>query len=235
MLKRAVLFMLFVVSITVYAGRDDPDPSPVLTPEQFDTQFAVPPEPSELTLQQAFAMVLENNPELKVFSKELRANEAIILQAGVLPNPVLELEANDFGNQRKTDAGDRTATLQIGQLIELGGKRAARIRLAQTDRDLASWDYEAKRIEILTLVTQRFINVLASQQRETLSNESLQLARQVADTVAKRVKAGKVSPVEETKARLTVTTAGGELEQARRQLAAARGTLSVSWGNPSPQ
>src|SRR3990172_2571850 len=89
--------------------------------EQF-SQFAAPPEPSELTLQQALALVLEHNPELKVFSKELRANEAIILQAAVLPNPVLGLEANDFGNQRKTDAGDRTATLQIGQLIELGGK-----------------------------------------------------------------------------------------------------------------
>ena len=204
------------------------------TAEQ-DIQFAAPPEPSELTLQQALAFVLEHNPDLKAFSKELRANEATILQAGVLHNPVLGLEASDFGNQRKANAGDRTTTLQIGQLIELGGKRAARIRLAQTDRDLANWDYEAKRIEILTQVTQRFINVLVFQQRETLSNESLQLARQVADTVAKRVKAGKVSPVEETKARLTVTTAEVELEQARRQLAAARGTLSVSWGNPSPQ
>lgn len=98
-----------------------------------------------LTLSQALALTLKHNPELSAFSHELRAGEATVLQAGVLPNPVLGIEADNLNNDRLRQDGDRTTAIQIGQLIELGGKRAARIRIAEAGRDLANWDYEAKR------------------------------------------------------------------------------------------
>lgn len=192
-------------------------------------------EPAELTLRDALSLALQRNPELAAFSQEARATEAAVGQAGVLPNPVLEFGADNLNNSRKAKAGDRETSLQIGQLIELGGKRAARIRLAETGRDLANWDYEAKRIEVLTQVAQRFIDVLASQGREALAEESAGLARQVADAVAKRVQAGKVSPVEETKARLALASAEVELEQAKRERIAARQALGALWGEPSPR
>ncbi|MGH8610866.1 MAG: TolC family protein, partial [Gammaproteobacteria bacterium] len=151
------------------------------------------------------------------------------------PNPVLDIIGDDLGNARKAEAGDRTTAIQIGQLIELGGKRAARIRAAEASRDLANWDYEAKRIEIVSAVAQRFVEVLAAQQRETLAEEALALARQVSDAVAKRVQAGKVSPVEETKARLAQASAEVELEQAKREGIAARRTLSALWANHNPR
>jgi cobalt-zinc-cadmium efflux system outer membrane protein len=192
-------------------------------------------ESATLTLREALALALEGSPELAAFSNEVRAAEAGVLQAGVLPNPVLEVSGDNLGNARKADEGDRAAVIQIGQLIELGGKRALRIRLAEASRDIAGWDYEAKRIEILSQVTQRFVDVLAAQQRATLASESLQLAQQVADAVAKRVQAGKVSPVEETKARLASAAAQVELDQAKRGLIAVRNALGALWGNPRPR
>jgi cobalt-zinc-cadmium efflux system outer membrane protein len=196
---------------------------------------AAPPQAAGLTLADALALALQRNPELAAFSQEVRAAEAAVLQAGALPNPVLELGGENLGNSRKAQAGDRTTTLQIGQLIELGGKRAARIRLAETGRDVAGRDYEAKRVEVLSLVAQRFVDVLAAQGRATLAAESVELAQQVADAVAKRVQAGKVSPVEETKARLAVASAQVELEQTRRELIAARQSLGALWDERRPR
>ena len=123
-----------------------------------------------LTLRQALALTLKHNPELSAFSHELRAGEAAVLQAGALPNPVLDVSAENLNNSRLRNDGDRATSIQIGQLIELGGKRAARIRLSQTGRDLANWDYEAKRIDVLSRVSQYFIDVVAAQQGLVHSN-----------------------------------------------------------------
>ncbi len=192
-------------------------------------------EPAELTLRDALALALQRNPELAAFGKERAATEGAVLQAGVLPNPVLEIAGDNLRNARKAEAGDRTASIQIGQLIELGGKREARIRAAEAGRSLANWDYEAKRIEILSAVAQRFVDLLAAQQRHRLAEEALALARQVADTVGKRVEAGKVSPVEETKARLAQASAEVELEQAVRERNSARSTLAALWASRDPR
>jgi len=107
--------------------------------------------------------------------------------------------------------------------------------MAETSRDLANWDYEAKRATVLAQVAQRFVDVLASQSREIQAEEAVGLARQVADAVAKRVQAGKVSPLEETKARLALASAEVELEQAKRELLAARQGLAALWGEPNPR
>lgn len=192
-------------------------------------------EPAELTLRGALSLALQRNPELAAFGKERSAAEAAILQAGVLPNPVLEIVGDNLRNDRKAEAGDRTRAIQIGQLIELGGKRAARIRGAEASRDLANWDYEAKRIEILSLVAQRFVEVLTAQRRQVLAADALALASQFSDAVAKRVQAGKVSPVEETKARLVQASAQIELEQAEREGVSARRALGALWAAHDPR
>ena len=189
----------------------------------------------DLTLRQALALTLKFNLELSAYSHELRASEAALLQAGAMPNPVLDLNGENLSNNRLRANGDRTSTIQIGQLIELGGKRTARIKLAEAGRSLANWDYEAKRLDVLFRVSQIFIDVVAGQHGQALAGESNRLAQQVADTVGKRVLAGKVSPIEETKARIALSAAQIELEQAKRQLAVARKRLSTLWGNPNPR
>jgi outer membrane protein, heavy metal efflux system len=203
-------------------------------PPKPETATSKPDEPSELTLRDALSLALARNPGLAAFGKERSATEGALLQAGALPNPVLDITGDNLHNARKAEAGDRSTTIQIGQLIELGGKRAARMRAAEAGRDLADWDYEAKRIEILSLVAQRFVDVLAAQQRKRLADEALALARQVSDAAARRVQAGKVSPVEETKARLAQASAEVELEQAKREGIAVRNALGALWANPSP-
>lgn len=197
---------------------------------------AQPEEPAgELSLREALELAAARNPELAAFSHEVRANEGAVLQAGALPNPVLELGAENLSNNRLREDGDRTLSLGFAQQIELGGKRDARLRLAESARDVASREYEAKRREVLAATSQRFVDVLAAQRGLALAAESLQLATQVAGAVGRRVQAGKVSPVEETKATLALAAAQVESEQAKRQLASVRQRLAALWGAAAPR
>lgn len=186
--------------------------------------------PPALTLERALELARQRNPELAAAAREQQATEAAIEQAGVLPNPELELAGDNLGNERKRDAGDRTASLQISQLIELGGKRDARVRLARTALEVATWESRAKRAEIIARVKQAFHDQLAWQERVALAGDSARLADQVAATVARRVQTGKVSPVEETKAQLARAGALVEREQARRELATMRARLGALIG-----
>lgn len=191
-----------------------------------------------ISLQDALALALLHSPDLAAFAWETRAREARALQAGRLPNPVLEVLAEDVGRSEELAAGTGSqgliqpqTTIQLSQLIELGGKRTARQRLATLNRDLAAWDYEIARIDVLTRTTRNFIDVLAAQELVTLTSQTMELVEQVEQSVGARVAAGVVSPVEQTKAAVALAVAQVDLGRARRLLDASRGRLAGSWGS----
>jgi cobalt-zinc-cadmium efflux system outer membrane protein len=184
-----------------------------------------------VSLREALAAALLGNPDLAAFSWEVRAREARTVQAGRLPNPELATEYEDFGG-----SGDRRAwqsaetTISLSQLVELGGKRAKRRRVAALEQELAGWDYEARRLGVLTDVTTAFVKLLEIQERLTLMAELARLAERVLGTVAASVRAGAVSPVEEARARVTLSRARIGREQLERDFDAARAALAASWG-----
>jgi cobalt-zinc-cadmium efflux system outer membrane protein len=193
-------------------------------------------EKGDLTLHDAVHLMLQNNPELASFSKEIRAREGIKIQAGKYKNPELAVESEDIN--AKIRPGTRAAqftTIRFSQLIELGGKRSARINAASIGQELADKNYESKRLELIARVANVFTKVLAGQEQLRLVEQSIQLAQKVVDSATKRVEAGKAPPIEETKAKVAFSTTGIELEQTRRDLVTARKQLSLLWGNPSPQ
>ena len=207
------------------------------TPDMKGANKAAVQEPAgAISLREALAYGLLNNPELKAFSLRMRERDALALQAGFLPNPQISLEAENFAGSGTYTGVERTeTTLLLSQLIELSGKRPKRKRVASLESDLAEWDYEVKKLDISLLITKVFVDVLASQRRLALMKESVHLAEQVFNTVAQRVKAGKVSPVEEIKAGVILSTARIELNRAKRELSAAIKKLAASWGSDSPK
>src|SRR4030043_718524 len=190
---------------------------------------------SVVTLSQAQSLALMKNPELTVYSLEIRAKEAQAIQAGFLPNPQIDIEIENFGGSRNFRGFNVTeTTIQLSQLIELGGKRSKRRYVATLESNLANWDYEAKRADVLSGVTKAFIEVLAAQERLALTEELVSLSEQVFNTISARVTAGKVSPVEETKAGVALATVRIELARAKRELEAARKRLANIWGSTFP-
>jgi outer membrane protein, heavy metal efflux system len=199
------------------------------------TQLAAAFETKELTLEQAITLALEKNPELASSSWEVRAREGRVAQAGVLSNPGLEFSIENFsGNKDLRGFDGADYTLAITQLIELGGKRSKRIHAAGIDRDLAEWDYKVKKRDLIAEVTKAFIDVIAEQERSKVADELYQIGEQSLKTVSVRVQAGKVSPIEESRATAELAKTRIDLERSKRVLDAARKRLATVVGSTAP-
>jgi cobalt-zinc-cadmium efflux system outer membrane protein len=185
----------------------------------------------ELTLRQALALALLHNPELAAFSWEVRVKEAEALQAGLLPNPEMGIEMENLagsGEFSGTESAETTVTLS--QLIELGGKRGKRRAASALEADLAGWDFETRRLDVLTATAKAFVAGLAAQERLAQADELAGLAERFFRTVSERVEAGKVSPVEQTRAQVPLAAARVAQDRARLALEAARKELAALWG-----
>lgn len=189
-----------------------------------------------LTLRQALAFALTRSPELAAFSWDVRIGEARTLQAGLRPNPEAGVEVEDIlGTGDFSGLKEAQTTIQLSQLVELGGKRAARVKAASLSRELAAWDYEARRIAVFAQTASAFVEVLSLQQRLALAEESAQLAEKTVETVKKRVDAARTFAVEETKAQVALASVRIERDQVKRSLDAARARLAATWGSTHPR
>lgn len=188
-----------------------------------------------LTLRQALESALINSPDLAASSHGVWAAEGNVQQAGVLPNPELELGASEFGGSgMRQGYGAAETSAQLSQLVELGGKRGKRQRVAQAEARLTGWEYEAKRLDVLTQTKKAFVDVLLAQSQLALAESLLGVAEDVRKAAAQRVNAGKVSPLEETKAGVEVAAARIARDQAKRELDTARKRLAAFWGGTTP-
>ncbi len=190
----------------------------------------------QVTLTQALALTLKQNPDLAAFSWDVRSAEARVLQARLRPNPELGMQSEDIGGSKQsTGFSHSQTTLQLSQLVELGGKRSARVHEATFGRELAKLDYESKRLDILKKTAQAFVEVLSAQERVRLGQENLELASGLIPDIRKRIEAGKASAVEQTRSEVAVASARIELDQAKRSLITARQHLAAQWGSAQPK
>jgi cobalt-zinc-cadmium efflux system outer membrane protein len=202
-----------------------------ITPAQADDVALTPvTEPSSnITLTDALNLALNANPEIAVASRERVAIEGARVQAAARPNPTVSALLEDTRN------ATRQTTILLEQPIELGDKRAIRMLAADARYDAASVSLEVKKSEIQANVTVAFYEVLAAQERLRLAQSSLDVAKQAREAVSKRVQAGKISPVEETKSRVAEASVKIEANRASSILTSARKRLTGLWGNPLPR
>jgi len=183
-----------------------------------------------LVLERAIRMALSHNPELKAVALNRQAAAAERVQAGLRPNPVLDVAVeNVAGGGPYTHFDGAETTLSLGQLIELAGKREKRREAAGLNAALAHWDYEAKRCDLITATYLAFIDVLAEQRRVSLHQDLFEIARQVSASVAARLEAGKVSPLEAAKAEIAVSNARMQWLQGQERLKVLRSNLAGYW------
>ena len=189
-----------------------------------------------ITLAQALDAALAINPELAASRYELNAAQARIVQAGKRLNPELSLELENFagsGANQSTDSLE--TTLSFGQVVELGGKRRLRQSIAEADSEGAVLEIRARQLDLLAEVTRKYIDVVAAQERARYAEENVGLAQKTLDAIAARVRAARSPVAEESRARIAVTRAQIERQQARLELETARSALALSWGKPDPK
>ncbi|BEP36483.1 TolC family protein [Variovorax sp. V59] len=225
---RTLFVPLAVMALAVPPAFSQPIAGSHLSPIRHTAAGTAEPA-GPLDLRSALALAQQLNPGLSSASREREATDAAVVQAGAWPNPVLEAQVEDLRR------GNRTTTLQLSQPIELGGKRAARVTAAERARDQAASALLARRSELRASAITLFFEVLAAQERLRLAQDSVGLAEAATRAAANRVAAGKVSPLEESRARVAEAGIRVELLQAEGALRSARQQLAALWGNPNPR
>jgi cobalt-zinc-cadmium efflux system outer membrane protein len=90
------------------------------------------------------------------------------------------------------------------------------------------------RAEVLATTRQRFVAVLAAQERLLLAKEQAELAGKSLAAAEERIKAGKAPTMDRLRLQGEASQAGLAVTQAERTLLTARQALAVSWGDAQP-
>lgn len=234
--SRLAILLILNLCAGMAALAENNAPGTYSSQDEHSAAIMQPAENKILTLRDAIQLALAHNPELASFEKEIRALHGVTIQAGLLPNPIIQFDSEDISSRSNGPGGPgaRFESIRISQLFETGGKRSARRLAALLGQESAEQDYAARQLDLIARAANVFLDVLSGQERLRLALAGQELAQKVVDAAAKRVKAGKAPPIEETRAKVVLATADIEVEQAQRNLISFRKQLSLLWGDPEP-
>jgi len=188
-----------------------------------------------LTLGDAVAKAQQAAPRLQGADAALRAAEANVQMSGLLPNPTLSVEAeNVMGSGRYAGFGGGEKTVSVSVPLELGGKRQARVRVAQAERAVAGLSARTAQADLTLQVTEAFVSLAASERHAQIAKTNYELASHAHHAARERVRAGKVSPIEEQRADVQRINAEVCLGKATRAVELARLTVSRLTGVAMP-
>lgn len=201
------------------------------------SMFASPAvaQDAALTLREAVAKAQQLAPGLQGADAALRAADANVQLAGLRPNPTLSVEAeNVMGSGRYAGFGGGEKTISLSMPLELGGKRQARVRAAQADREAAGWNAKSTLSDVTLQLTEAFIALAASERRLAVDRTGRDLAERALTAARERVRAGRASPIEEQRAEVMRINADVKLGKAVRAADLARSTLARLTGAAMP-
>lgn len=185
----------------------------------------------KITLQEAVDMALSNNPNLRAFVYEISSLEKLKIQAGLIPNPEANFEAEDFlGGKELSGIKGSQYTLSGSQLFELGGKRSNRVNLAERQINSAQGEYELITLDVIALVKSAFFRLYQIHYQILLQQKFIQINEEILKTISERVKAGRTSPAEESKVKVALINSRIELQRLLRNYESAKTRLNSALG-----
>ena len=186
-----------------------------------------------LTLSAALLEAERNAPARDVANAGLRAAAAARTVAGLRPNPAITIDVENFagsGAYGGTEAIETTTALELP--LELGGKRSARVAVAEAQLARAGVTAAATRADLRQVVIDAYLAAVAGEARLANARRELEVAESGLAAADARVKAGRASPLERQRAEVTHVIAKNEVAQAERRLTAARANLGARIGQP---
>lgn len=188
-----------------------------------------------LRLPEAVARAMAANPAVAAESAQLQAVQARAARNNLPPPYVVGAEVENFGGSGSLrGAESATTTLQVSRVIELGGKRDARLALGRAQASQQAQQIQRARIDIASRTRARFVEVLADQQRLDYASERVTQAERTRRGVAAWVRQARNPETDLHAAELAVAEARLELEHAEHELESARMALAATWGATAP-
>lgn len=187
-----------------------------------------------LSLSQALSRAAASDAVLPAARARIAGAQAGVSQAGRRPNPVAGVDVENFsgsGNYRGTRGAETTAYLQ--QIIELGGKREARIGVATSELGATKARGAALVLDVMRDVEIAWITAASATATLDLAKQRLAAAESLKDEVVRRAQAGRDPSYVQTRAEAQVTLERISVEQAEAALDIALANLAAYWrGKP---
>ncbi|WP_156677973.1 TolC family protein [Sphingomonas profundi] len=187
-----------------------------------------------LTVDAAVDLARASSPTAAAAAAAIDAASAARRAARLRPNPTASVDVENVGGSRAYDIVEApNQTVSLAYPIELGGKRAARIGVAEAQGARAAIDRASVDAELRLAVTRAYGDALAADRRLANAREQARIAADGLHAAQVRVEAGRASPLEESRAGVVRNNAGVAVEQAARLASAARATLVLLIGQPA--
>lgn len=217
-MMRKLFAAIVCLTIIPSAGfAEDISQQPVEVPAKQQTTAA-----GGLTLNAAIARALARSPRIQSFEAARQSTQGQRRQAGVWQNPEIGVQAENIAGQDDYRGfNSAEITYGVSQLVEIGGKRDARVAIADRSIDLADLDYQAARLDLVRDVTQAFAEAASAEEEVKIAQEQQNLAGDVLQSVTKRVDAAREPLIQKSKANVALATSRIALEKAQRDYDAA--------------
>ena len=171
------------------------------------------------------------NPRIVGPRAESEAAQALVGQARLRPNPEVSLEVENIAGSGAFSGLSATEyTLAVGQQIELGGKRGARVEAAEAQAQLANLRADLAGAELGFLVRERYVAAAAAASRAKLARDVVERNEELARIAGVLVEVGREPPLRALRAEAALAEARAELQAAEATSLGARTALASLWG-----
>ncbi|MDX8413316.1 MAG: TolC family protein [Mariprofundales bacterium] len=194
-----------------------------------------------MTIQQAMDMAVQQHPMLQMAEQATESARGSLTERGAYSyNPELTLEPQRRNLSGGGHANDYYITLSQG--VEMGGKRALRIRSAQAALAAADQQQQAMQQRLRIAMARAFVAVDLSQRELALRERQRDMLQQVSRAVIKQLELGQSNQLDlnlaqsaSASAQHAVMVAQQTLTQSRQHYRQALGRMQVVWPDSLPK
>lgn len=172
-----------------------------------------------LRIDQALAMALRNNRQIRAEVEQIAAARADLVQAGLLPNPVLSLTLRFPFDPA---GGGTFVGASVVQSFTALWLRGGRIDSADARLNQAVLDVSDKALLLVAQVRATHARIAFGQRAVALSDEHLATLARSIDSLEARTRAGEGTPLDGNRARLQLAKARAERAGEANELAKER-------------
>ena len=185
--------------------------------------------PGVSTVDELVARALADNLDLQAARAEIEAARGRLLQAGLRPNPML-----DLGAQHSVTGPDNNLNVGVTLPLDLNRRKAGRVGVAERELELKEAQVLNRARELGAEVRMKAGEVLAAQRNLRITEELLDINRQALQLIGGRVQRGAVPALEESLQRVEVNRLDASRQMLQSRVEVATLQLQVLIGR-SPE
>ncbi|MFO9572943.1 TolC family protein [Legionella pneumophila serogroup 1] len=161
-----------------------------------------------LTLQEITHIALANNKDLKAARYNVTIAKARLLQAGLWPNPSLNLSNND--DRLFNDEGEYSRSAGFSQAFPISGRIAKQKTVAYLDVLKAMAEIREAERQLSSKVANAFYAAVITERRMHQVNYLVRINHELVDVIHNRYHAAEISKLDENAARIEYLRIGQE-------------------------